>query len=148
MSKISYNHPNPDPNSGPNATSKYSAEEIYKWKDEGKFGVGIVDKQSLSYTSRGFIIAPGYEWELSARLDNGYTKDDFYKMPFIFGVTSDNDRSKGKGNYRKNKFAFAGPFDTDGDGIPDKLDYLLSMHPNDNDQIKYQNTVTALSKKC
>ncbi|MDK7192847.1 hypothetical protein QP420_06320 [Bifidobacterium sp. UMB1197] len=135
MSKISYNHP--APNSGSSATSKYSVDEIYKWKDEGKFGVGIVDKQSLSYTSRGFIIAPGYEWELSAQLDNGYTKDDFYKMPFIFGVTSDNDRSKGKGNYRKNKFAFAGPFDTDGDGIPDKLDYLLSMHPNDNDQIKY-----------
>ena len=137
MSKISYSHPNPDPNSGSNAISKYSVDEIYKWKEEGKFGIGIVDKQSLSYTSCGFIIAPGYEWELSAQLDNGYTKDDFYKMPFIFGVTSENDRSKGKGNYRKNKFAFAGPFDTDGDGIPDKLDYLLSMHPNDNDQIKY-----------
>ena len=135
MSQITYSHP--DVNSDSNAISKYSIDEIYKWKDEGKFGIGIVDKQSLSYTSRGFIIAPGYEWELSARLDDGYTKDDFYKMPFIFGVTSDNDRSKGKGNYRKNKFAFAGPFDTDGDGIPDKLDYTLSMHPNNNDQIKY-----------
>ena len=135
MSQITYSHP--DVNSDSNAISKYSIDEIYKWKDEGKFGIGIVDRQSLSYTSRGFIIAPGYEWELSAELDSGYTKDDFYKMPFIFGVTSDNDRSKGKGNYRKNKFAFAGPFDTDGDGIPDKLDYILSMHPNDNDQIKY-----------
>lgn len=130
MSQISYNHLD-------GSRSKYSVDEIYKWKDEGKFGIGIVDKQSLSYTSRGFIIAPGYEWELSARLDDGYTKDDFYKMPFIFGVTSENDRSKGKGNYRKNKFAFAGPFDTDGDGIPDKLDYTLSMHPNNNDQIMY-----------
>ena len=130
MSKISYNHLD-------GGSSKYSVNEIYKWKDEGKFGTGIVDKQSLTYNSRGFIIAPGYEWELSARLDDGYTKDDFYKMPFIFGVTSENDRSKGKGNYRKNKFAFAGPFDTDGDGIPDKLDYILSMHPNNNDQIMY-----------
>ncbi len=116
--------------------TKYSVKELYAWKNEGKFGVGFFDKININY-GKGFAISPEYHWRITAKFDNNHSADDLYRMPIVAGFTSERDRSKGAGNSRKNKFMIIGPFDSDGDGIPDNLSYRYSMHPNDTDQIKY-----------
>lgn len=100
---------------------KYDMCEIHKWNNRNLF--------ETMFASWEWPDERRYTWIVTAYLDKGYTENDLYtKMPVAAGFRSDN---------RSNKYAVFGPFDTDGDGIPDALELLNNMNPKGVDDIKY-----------
>nr|WP_230454745.1 Rib/alpha-like domain-containing protein [Gardnerella vaginalis] len=100
---------------------QYSMCEIKKWNDRNLF--------ETMFASWEWNNDRRYTWIVTAYLANGYTEKDVYtKMPVAAGFRS---------NYRRNKYAVFGPFDTDGDGIPDYVEHLHNMNPKGVNDIDY-----------
>ncbi|MBE0296225.1 hypothetical protein IHE59_02565 [Gardnerella vaginalis] len=100
---------------------QYSMCEIKKWNDRNLF--------ETMFASWEWSNDRRYTWIVTAYLANGYTEKDVYtKMPVAAGFRSD---------YRRNKYAVFGPFDTDGDGIPDYVEHLHNMNPKGVNDIDY-----------
>nr|WP_258003516.1 Rib/alpha-like domain-containing protein [Gardnerella vaginalis] len=100
---------------------QYSMCEIKKWNDRNLF--------ETMFASWEWTNDRRYTWIVTAYLANGYTEKDVYtKMPVAAGFRS---------NYRRNKYAVFGPFDTDGDGIPDYVEHLHNMNPKGVNDIDY-----------
>lgn len=104
-------------------TYEYNMCEVRAWKDRGGFGRVF---SSQEYRNEEFP----RRWVISGYLNKGLTEYDAMTLPFIAGWTS----AKGTG---KNKYSVMGPFDTDGDGIPDFVEHQYHMNPRNNDDISY-----------
>lgn len=104
-------------------TYEYNMCEVRAWKDRGGFGRVF---SSQEYRNEEFP----RRWVISGYLNKGLTEYDAMMLPFIAGWTS----AKGTG---KNKYSVMGPFDTDGDGIPDFVEHQYHMNPRNNDDISY-----------
>lgn len=101
---------------------QYGMCEIYKWNNNNLFETLFASLEWDTGDKR-------FTWIVSAYLENGYTEKDIYtRMPVAAGFRS---------NWRRNKYAVFGPFDTDGDGIPDYVEHLHNMNPKGVDDIKY-----------
>ncbi|WP_421778189.1 hypothetical protein [Gardnerella sp. KA00747] len=101
---------------------QYGMCEIYKWNQNNLFETLFASLEWDTGDKR-------FTWIVSAYLENGYTEKDIYtRMPVAAGFRS---------NWRRNKYAVFGPFDTDGDGIPDYVEHLHNMNPKGVDDIKY-----------
>lgn len=116
-----YNPYKYSPLQGGDENCKYSMCEIYKWNDKNLFETMFASWEPPSDRR--------YTWIVTAYLENGYTEKDVYtKMPVVAGFRSE---------WRRNKYAVFGPFDTDGDGIPDYVEHLYNMNPKGVDDIAY-----------
>ena len=104
-------------------TYEYNMCEVRAWKDRGGFGRVF---SSQEFRNEEFP----RRWVISGYLNKGLTEYDAMMLPFIAGWTS----AKGTG---KNKYSVMGPFDTDGDGIPDFVEHQYHMNPRNNDDISY-----------
>ena len=104
-------------------TYEYNMCEVRAWKDRGGFGRVF---SSQEFRNEEFP----RRWVISGYLNKGLTEYDAMMLPFIAGWTS----AKGTG---KNKYSVMGPFDTDGDGIPDFVEHQYKMNPKNNDDISY-----------
>ncbi|SDR74171.1 hypothetical protein SAMN04488545_0454 [Gardnerella vaginalis] len=101
---------------------QYSMCEIYKWNQNNLFETMFASLEWDTGDKR-------FTWIVSAYLANGYTEKDVYtKMPVAAGFRS---------SWRRNKYAVFGPFDTDGDGIPDYVEHLHNMNPKGVNDIDY-----------
>ena len=101
---------------------QYGMCEIYKWNNNNLFETLFASLEWDTGDKR-------FTWIVSAYLENGYTEKDIYtKMPVAAGFRS---------SWRRNKYAVFGPFDTDGDGIPDYVEHLHNMNPKGVDDINY-----------
>lgn len=101
---------------------QYGMCEIYKWNNNNLFETLFASLELDTGDKR-------FTWIVSAYLENGYTEKDIYtRMPVAAGFRS---------SWRRNKYAVFGPFDTDGDGIPDYVEHLHNMNPKGVDDIKY-----------
>ncbi|RFT39851.1 hypothetical protein CG398_03830, partial [Bifidobacteriaceae bacterium NR003] len=101
---------------------QYGMCEIYKWNNNNLFETLFASLEWDAGDKR-------FTWIVSAYLENGYTEKDIYtRMPVAAGFRS---------NWRRNKYAVFGPFDTDGDGIPDYVEHLHNMNPKGVDDINY-----------
>lgn len=101
---------------------QYGMCEIYKWNNNNLFETLFASLEWDAGDKR-------FTWIVSAYLENGYTEKDVYtRMPVAAGFRS---------SWRRNKYAVFGPFDTDGDGIPDYVEHLHNMNPKGVDDIKY-----------
>lgn len=107
---------------GSSQDCQYGMCEIYKWNQNNLFETLFASLEWDSGDKR-------FTWIVSAYLENGYTEKDIYtRMPVAAGFRS---------SWRRNKYAVFGPFDTDGDGIPDYVEHLHNMNPKGVDDIKY-----------
>ena len=101
---------------------QYGMCEIYKWNNNNLFETLFASLEWDAGDKR-------FTWIVSAYLENGYTEKDVYtKMPVAAGFRS---------SWRRNKYAVFGPFDTDGDGIPDYVEHLHNMNPKGVNDIDY-----------
>ncbi|WP_032843571.1 Rib/alpha-like domain-containing protein [Gardnerella vaginalis] len=101
---------------------QYGMCEIYKWNNKDLFETLFASLEWDTGDKR-------FTWIVSAYLADGYTEKDVYtRMPVAAGFRS---------SWRRNKYAVFGPFDTDGDGIPDYVEHLHNMNPKGVDDIEY-----------
>lgn len=124
---------------GDNATcgefkDQYSFCEIRKWRGNphnsndpsNKFGRVLSDwgQSDTNY---------GYKWHIEAFVEDGVNPET---LPIIAGWNS-NGTLGSWGSGTRNKWAAMGPFDTDGDGIPDYVEHQVKMNPTNGDEISY-----------
>ena len=91
----------------------YSLCEIKKWHDNGDFGIMLRSFESASSTTC-------YRWVITADVPDG---TDIRYMPIIAGYQSTNAES------HERDYATYGPYDHDGDGIPDSVEWDNSTDP-------------------
>ncbi len=95
--------------------------EAWNWKKQGKFGrLFKTWEQNNSVT--------GIRWIISAEVKDGL---DPYNLPFMAGFVSYRNGSD------KNKFIIWGPYDHDGDGIPDSKEWHYGFNPQSNDDVQF-----------
>lgn len=124
---------------GDNATcgefkDQYSFCEIRKWRGNphnsndpsNKFGRVLSDWGQSDTTY-------GYKWHIEAFVEDGVNPET---LPIIAGWNS-NGTLGSWGSGTRNKWAAMGPFDTDGDGIPDYVEHQVKMNPTNGDEILY-----------
>ena len=119
---------------GPNENSEYNNEithekysrcEMQKWYNNGNFGRVIISYESSEYNF-------AHKWVLTSFIDKN-SGINFDSLPVIAGYRS------GTGNDAdsKNMYAVLGPYDTDGDGYPDVLEYKNGTNPTKADDFKH-----------
>lgn len=91
----------------------YSLCEIKKWHDNGDFGIMLRSYESANSTTC-------YRWVITADVPDG---TDIRYMPIIAGYQSTNAQS------HERDYATYGPYDHDGDGIPDNVEWDNSTDP-------------------
>lgn len=124
---------------GDNATcgefkNQYGFCEIRKWRgsphnpndSSNKFGRVLADWGQADTTY-------GYKWHIEAFVEDGVNPET---LPIIAGWNS-NGTLGSWGSGTRNKWAAMGPFDTDGDGIPDYIEHQVKMNPTNGDEISY-----------
>ena len=94
-------------------TKNYSLCEIKKWHDNGDFGIMLRSYESANSTTC-------YRWVITADVPDG---TDIRYMPIIAGYQSTNAQS------HERHYATYGPYDHDGDGIPDNVEWDNSTDP-------------------
>ena len=101
-------------NTDPSSKFKnYSLCEIKKWHDNGDFGIMLRSFESANSTTC-------YRWVITADVPDG---TDIRYMPIIAGYQSTNAES------HERDYATYGPYDHDGDGIPDNVEWDNSTDP-------------------
>ncbi len=95
--------------------------EAWNWKQQGKFG-------RLFKTWEQNNSVSGIRWIISAEVKDN---QDPYNLPFMAGFVSYRNGSD------KNKFIIWGPYDHDGDGIPDSKEWHYGFNPTSNDDIQF-----------
>ena len=131
----------------PEIRKKYGFCEIRKWRGNpnnsndpsNKFGRVFLDWAQGDTTF-------SYEWHIEAFVEDGVNPET---LPIIAGWDS-NKTGVGAGywgNSERNKWAAMGPFDTDGDGIPDYVEHQLKMDPTNGDEISYPKYNSSDDKK-
>lgn len=113
---------------------KYGFCEIHKWRGtphnsndpSNKFGRVLADWGQSDTTY-------GYKWHIEAFVEDGVNPET---LPIIAGWNS-NGTLGSWGSGTRNKWAAMGPYDTDGDGIPDYVEHQVKMNPKDGDEISY-----------
>ena len=113
---------------------KYGFCEIRKWRgnphdsndSSNKFGRVLADWGQSDTTY-------GYKWHIEAFVEDGVNPET---LPIIAGWNS-NGTLGSWGSGTRNKWAAMGPFDTDGDGIPDYVEHQVKMNPTNGDEISY-----------
>lgn len=113
---------------------KYGFCEIRKWRgnphdsndSSNKFGRVLADWGQSDTTY-------GYKWHIEAFVEDGVNPET---LPIIAGWNS-NGTLGSWGSGTRNKWAAMGPFDTDGDGIPDYIEHQVKMNPTNGDEISY-----------
>ncbi|RFT37553.1 hypothetical protein CG397_07755, partial [Gardnerella vaginalis] len=95
--------------------------EVDTWRRAGDFG-------RLFKSWEQDNDADSIRWIVTAEVEEGA---DPYKLPFMAGWIS----------YRgdKHKFTVFGPYDHDGDGIPDLEEFKYGLNPKNNDDIQFPN---------
>ena len=101
---------------------KYSLCEVKKWLDSGDFGVELASSEKSAGTY-------DYEWVIDADMQPG---SDPHYMPIVAGYQSNADTS------HERLYAVYGPYDTDGDGIPDNVEYANSTDPDTKGGLKFE----------
>lgn len=91
----------------------YSLCEIKKWHDNGDFGIMLRSFESANSTTC-------YRWVITADVPDG---TDIRYMPIIAGYQATNAES------HERDYAAYGPYDHDGDGIPDNVEWDNSTNP-------------------
>ncbi|WP_421790127.1 hypothetical protein HXT42_00695 [Gardnerella sp. DNF01192] len=131
----------------PEIRKKYGFCEIRKWRGNpnnsndpsNKFGRVFLDWAQGDTTF-------SYEWHIEAFVEDGVNPET---LPIIAGWDS-NKTGVGAGywgNSERNKWAAMGPFDTDGDGIPDYVEHQVRMNPTNGDEISYPQYNSSDDKK-
>ena len=113
---------------------QYGFCEIRKWRGSphnsndpsNKFGRVLSDWGQADTTY-------GYKWHIEAFVEDGVNPET---LPIIAGWNSNGTLSSW-GSGTRNKWAAMGPFDTDGDGIPDYVEHQVKMNPTNGDEISY-----------
>ncbi|EIK85737.1 hypothetical protein [Gardnerella greenwoodii] len=113
---------------------QYGFCEIRKWRgspnnpndSSNKFGRVLADWGQADTTY-------GYKWHIEAFVEDGVNPET---LPIIAGWNS-NGTLGSWGSGTRNKWAAMGPFDTDGDGIPDYVEHQVKMNPTNGDEISY-----------
>lgn len=110
----------------------YSLAEIKQWKS--KFQVVLASWEKNDYSL-------AMEWKITGDYDESIKNPEL--LPLIAGWNS----NKTKGNYGdsfpgtrdewQSKWSFVGPYDTDGDGIPDLSEFYLGTDPTKKTNILY-----------
>lgn len=101
-------------NTDPSSKFKnYSLCEIKKWHDNGDFGIMLRSFESANSTTC-------YRWVITADVPDG---TDIRYMPIIAGYQATNAES------HERDYAAYGPYDHDGDGIPDNVEWDNSTNP-------------------
>ena len=95
--------------------------EAWNWKKQGKFG-------RLFKTWEQNNSVSGIRWIISAEVKDD---QDPYNLPFMAGFVSYRNGSD------KNKFIIWGPYDHDGDGIPDSKEWHYGFNPTSNDDVQF-----------
>lgn len=95
--------------------------EALNWKKQGKFG-------RLFKTWEQNNSVSGIRWIISAEVKDN---QDPYNLPFMAGFVSYRNGSD------KNKFIIWGPYDHDGDGIPDSKEWHYGFNPTSNDDVQF-----------
>ena len=95
--------------------------EAWNWKKQGKFG-------RLFKTWEQNNSVSGIRLIISAEVKDN---QDPYNLPFMAGFVSYRNRSD------KNKFIIWGPYDHDGDGIPDSKEWHYGFNPTSNDDVQF-----------
>lgn len=92
--------------------------ELYAWKNRGEIG------RIFQSWERGSEAV--YRWTVTADVDPRY---DPYQLFFAMGYTDDkNENVENASSVRH--YTVSGPYDTDGDGIPDFEEYNMGDRPN------------------
>ena len=115
-------------------TKQYGFCEIHKWRGtphnsndpSNKFGRVLADWGQSDTTY-------GYKWHIEAFVEDGVNPET---LPIIAGWNS-NGTLGSWGSGTRNKWAAMGPYDTDGDGIPDYVEHQVKMNPTNGDEISY-----------
>ncbi|MFU0519237.1 hypothetical protein ACMZ8A_01740 [Gardnerella swidsinskii] len=123
---------------------KYGFCEIRKWRgnphdsndSSNKFGRVLADWGQSDTTY-------GYKWHIEAFVEDGVNPET---LPIIAGWNS-NGTLGSWGSGTRNKWAAMGPFDTDGDGIPDYIEHQVKMNPTNGDEISYPQYNSSDDKK-
>ena len=95
--------------------------EAWNWKKQGKFG-------RLFKTWEQNNSVSGIRWIISAEVKDN---QDPYNLPFMAGFVSYRNGSD------KNKFIIWGPYDHDGDGIPDSKEWHYGFNPTSDDDVQF-----------
>lgn len=104
-----------DKGCGSNRTSMC---ELYAWKNRGEIG-----RIFQSWEKEKEAV---YRWTVTADVDPRY---DPYQLFFAMGYTDDmNENVENASSVRH--YTVSGPYDTDGDGIPDFEEYNMGDRPN------------------
>ena len=110
----------------------YSLAEIKQWKS--KFQVVLASWEQQSY-------APAMEWKITGDYEDSIKNPEL--LPLIAGWNSNKtgnnygDPFPGNKNQWQSKWSFVGPYDTDGDGIPDLSEFYLGTDPTKKTNILY-----------
>lgn len=110
----------------------YSLAEIKQWKS--KFQVVLASWEQQSY-------APAMEWKITGDYEDSIKNPEL--LPLIAGWNSNKTRGNygdpfpGNKNQWQSKWSFVGPYDTDGDGIPDLSEFYLGTDPTKKTNILY-----------
>ena len=97
----------------------YDMCEVYSWKREKKFSRVFISQEKDDSTI-------SHRWTISAIVDRGQNP---LLLTFAAGWISAKEF--------KTRFVVSGPFDTDGDGIPDSVEHHHNMNPKSPDDILY-----------
>ena len=97
----------------------YDMCEVYAWKRENKFSRVFISQEKDDSTI-------SHRWTISAIVDRGQNP---LLLTFAAGWISAKEL--------KTRFVVSGPFDTDGDGIPDSVEHHHNMNPKSPDDILY-----------
>lgn len=99
-------------------TNRDSMCELYAWKNRGEIG------RIFQSWERGSEAV--YRWTVTADVDPRY---DPYQLFFAMGYTDDkNENVENASSVRH--YTVSGPYDTDGDGIPDFEEYNMGDRPD------------------
>lgn len=97
----------------------YDMCEVYAWKRENRFSRVFISQETNDSTI-------SYRWTISAIVDRDQNP---LLLTFAAGWISSQKL--------KTRFVVSGPFDTDGDGIPDFVEHQYDMNPKSPDDILY-----------